>query len=94
MVSEPFLSFLKGSVTTPTVRMPFFLDILATTGAAPVPVPPPIPAVMKSIWVPSSAFSVISSAASKAAFLPLTGSVPAPSSPMRIFIGTGLAASD
>jgi len=33
----------NGFVTTPTVRIPRFLAISATTGAAPVPVPPPIP---------------------------------------------------
>ena len=39
---------MKGYVTTPTVRMPASLDMRATTGAAPVPVPPPMPAVMKT----------------------------------------------
>ena len=41
-------SKLKGYVTTPTVRMPLSLESCATTGAAPVPVPPPIPAVMNT----------------------------------------------
>ena len=31
----------NGRVTTPTVNAPISLAILATTGAAPVPVPPP-----------------------------------------------------
>ena len=34
-------SKLNGLVTTPTVRMPISRAISATTGAAPVPVPPP-----------------------------------------------------
>src|SRR5262249_9163680 len=34
----------NGLVTTPTVRAPAARACLATTGAAPVPVPPPIPA--------------------------------------------------
>ncbi len=34
----------KGVVTMPTVRIPMDLAIAATTGAAPLPVPPPMPA--------------------------------------------------
>ena len=34
----------NGLVTTPTVSAPISLAICATTGAAPVPVPPPMPA--------------------------------------------------
>ena len=41
----------KGLVTTPTTKMPISLAICATTGAAPVPVPPPIPAVTNNISV-------------------------------------------
>lgn len=37
-------SKLKGVVTMPTVRMPISRAVLATTGAAPLPVPPPMPA--------------------------------------------------
>ena len=37
----------NGLVTTPTVRMPRSRAVLAITGAAPVPVPPPMPAVTK-----------------------------------------------
>ncbi len=37
----------KGLVTTPTVRMPLLRAACATIGAAPVPVPPPMPAVTK-----------------------------------------------
>ena len=46
-------SVLKGIVTMATVRMPNSRAALAITGAAPVPVPPPIPAVMNTILVPS-----------------------------------------
>ena len=42
-------SISKGRVTTATVRMPSSLASCATTGAAPVPVPPPMPAVMNSM---------------------------------------------
>ena len=54
-------SKLKGRVTTPTVRMPISLAIWATTGAPPVPVPPPIPAVIKTILAPSSILRISSS---------------------------------
>ncbi len=40
-------SKLNGLVTTPTVSAPRSLAISAMTGAAPDPVPPPMPAVMK-----------------------------------------------
>lgn len=40
----------KGFVTIPTVRMPFALAALAITGAEPVPVPPPMPAVINTIY--------------------------------------------
>ncbi len=39
----------KGLVTTPTVRIPSSREARAMIGAAPVPVPPPIPAVMKAM---------------------------------------------
>ncbi len=41
----------SGEVTIATVRIPCSLAIFAITGEAPVPVPPPIPAVIKSILV-------------------------------------------
>jgi hypothetical protein len=44
-------SKLKGLVITHTVKIPISLAICAITGAAPVPVPPPIHAVMKTISV-------------------------------------------
>ena len=42
------LSRLKGIVMTPTTIASLFLAISATTGALPVPVPPPIPAAMNT----------------------------------------------
>ena len=50
---------------------------LAMTGAAPVPVPPPMPAAMKHMCAPSSAAS-ISSIVSSAAARPISGREPAP----------------
>ena len=67
----------KGLVTTPTVRMPISRATRAITGAAPVPVPPPIPAVMNSMCAPSIA-SRISCTACSAASRPLSGLLPAP----------------
>ena len=70
-------SNLKGLVTTPTVSAPCSLAIRATTGVAPVPVPPPIPQVTNTISAPLSA-DWISSALSSAAFSPISGLAPAP----------------
>src|SRR5215208_2963939 len=67
----------KGRVTTPTVSAPESLAILATTGAAPVPVPPPLPAVTKTMSAPRIASS-ISALFSSAASIPIFGSAPAP----------------
>src|ERR1700722_19026517 len=67
----------NGLVTTPTVRMFRSRAIRAMTGAAPVPVPPPIPAVMNTMWAPSRC-RYSSSAASSAAALPTSGLAPAP----------------
>ena len=95
-VRVSLLSPWKGSVTTATVRMPLFFAMDAITGVAPVPVPPPIPAVMNSISVSGVkiVFSIRSSA-SMAAFLPLIGLVPAPlPAPSWIFTGTLLLTSD
>ena len=88
MASSP--SFLNGMVTTATVRMPRSLAILAMTGEAPVPVPPPMPAVMKTILVSGvRSFSAMMSWDSMAAFRPSVGFVPAPRpSPSWILIGT------
>ena len=43
----------NGLETTPTVRMPRSRAQRATNGAAPVPVPPPMPAVMNTMSAPS-----------------------------------------
>ena len=67
----------KGLVTTPTVRIPISLAILAITGAAPVPVPPPIPAVINSMCAPSIEARMSASAIS-AASRPFSGLLPAP----------------
>src|SRR5215213_407217 len=67
----------NGFVTTPTVRMPMSRAARAITGAAPVPVPPPMPAVMKAMWAPES-WSRISSITSSAAARPTSGCEPAP----------------
>ncbi len=45
-------SYENGNVTTPTVKMLSSLAALAITCDAPVPVPPPIPAVIKTILLP------------------------------------------
>ena len=76
-----FPSNLKGFVTTPTVRIPISLAIFATTGAAPVPVPPPIPQVTNTISAPLRACA-ISSELSSAAFSPISGLAPAPFPPV------------
>jgi len=67
----------NGLVTTPTVRMPISFATRAITGAAPVPVPPPMPAVMNSMCEPSMAWRMRSTASSAAA-LPASGFAPAP----------------
>mmetsp|Transcript_26481 Transcript_26481/g.67328 ORF Transcript_26481/g.67328 Transcript_26481/m.67328 type:complete len:223 (-) Transcript_26481:385-1053(-) len=70
-------SKLKGVVTMPTVRMPSSLATPATIGAAPLPVPPPMPAVTKTMSEPCRA-AAISSRVSWAAFMPISGLPPAP----------------
>ena len=42
----------NGRVTTPTVSAPSLRAMLATTGAPPVPVPPPSPAVTNTMSAP------------------------------------------
>ena len=67
----------NGLVTTPTVSAPESLATLATTGAPPVPVPPPIPAAIKTIswfWTSSKIWSLSSSWQS----LPFSGFPPTP----------------
>ena len=51
-LARVFASNLNGFVTTPTVSEPCSLASSATTGAAPVPVPPPIPQVTNTISAP------------------------------------------
>ncbi len=85
----------NGEVMIPTVRMPMSLAAFAITGAAPVPVPPPIPAVTKHIFVPFSSIFVISAMLSCAARWPISGSAPAPNPSVReapscTLLGTGL----
>ena len=67
----------NGLVTTPTVRMPSSREARAITGAAPVPVPPPMPAVMNTIWQPTR-WALMSAIASSAAAAPISGFDPAP----------------
>src|SRR5882757_9262534 len=67
----------NGFVTTATVSAPSSLASEATTGAAPEPVPPPRPDVMKIMSEPSSA-SIILSVSSSAALRPTSGLAPAP----------------
>ena len=88
-------SHKKGMVTMPTVRMPMSLLAFAMTGAAPVPVPPPIPAVMNVILVPSSSMALMSSRVSSAASRAFSGTLPAPSPslPSWMCTGTGEALS-
>mmetsp|Transcript_5472 Transcript_5472/g.16595 ORF Transcript_5472/g.16595 Transcript_5472/m.16595 type:complete len:252 (+) Transcript_5472:266-1021(+) len=72
-----FPSKVKGYVTTPTVRLPADFAIPATTGAAPDPVPPPMPAVMKTMSVSRTA-SAMASWDSSAAFSPRSLFPPVP----------------
>src|SRR5437867_6560872 len=85
----------KGLVTTATVRMPRSFASDATTGAAPVPVPPPSPAVMNTMSAPLRS-RVIWSGSSCAALRPTSGFEPAPSPPVSLvpswsLIGAGEA---
>ena len=56
----------NGLVTTPIVSAPLSLAIWATTGAAPEPVPPPSPAVMKTMSESSRAWAIFSESSSAA----------------------------
>ena len=68
----------NGLVTTAMVRMPISFATSATTGVAPVPVPPPMPAVRNSMSAPRMA-SAMRSRSSTAAWRPMSGLAPAPS---------------
>src|SRR5476651_1891537 len=67
----------NGLVTTATVSAPISLASDAMMGAAPVPVPPPRPAVTNTMSAPSRA-SMILSASSSAPRRPISGFAPAP----------------
>ena len=87
----------NGRVTTPMVSAPMPFAISATTGAPPVPVPPPLPAVMNTMSAPLRTSS-ISSRCSSAACRPTSGSLPAPrprvsSRPMSSFTSASLMSS-
>ena len=89
-VKRFFPSNVNGFVTTAIVNIPISFAMLATVGAAPVPVPPPIPDVTKTISAPLIA-SDISCLLSSAAWAPMSGFAPAPSplvifSPIWIFV--------
>ena len=89
-----FPSKANGIVTTPTVKIPFSFAMPAMTGAAPVPVPPPIPQVMNTISVSSSNKELIAAKLVSAASLPFSGfpPTPSPSSPNWIFTGISACA--
>ena len=97
ILSNPFIalsilffpSIVKGKVTTPIVNAPCFFAIFAISGAAPVPVPPPIPQVIKIMSLPAI-FFFISDSDSFAASCPILGLLPEPkpwvnSLPIKIF---------
>ena len=67
----------KGLVTTPTVRMPISRAMVARMGAAPVPVPPPMPAVMNRMSAPRISLASCTRLSS-AERRPISGSEPAP----------------
>ena len=81
----------KGRVTTATVSAPISRAIFATSGAPPVPVPPPSPAAMNTRSLPRSARRTCSSL-SRTACSPRWGSPPVPR-PRVISIPTGMRTS-
>ena len=72
-----FPSKENGLETIPTVNIPISFANCAIAGIAPVPVPPPIPAVKNNKSVPCNIF-LISSLFSIAALSPMDTSPPAP----------------
>ncbi len=72
-----FPSKRNGFVTMPMVSAPRSRAIAAMIGAAPVPVPPPIPQVTKTRSAPCST-RVTSSRFSSIAWRPISGRAPAP----------------
>ena len=84
----------NGRVTMPTVNAPAARAISAMIGAAPVPVPPPSPAVMNTMSAPLT-ISSMSLRLASAASCPIAGSLPAPrprviSRPMSILKSASL----
>ena len=77
-------SKLNGRVTIHTVNIPSSLQIFATTGAAPVPVPPPIPAVTNTRSDPAT-IDETASLSCIIAFLPISGFAPAPNPFVKSF---------
>ena len=75
-------STVIGFVTTATQRALISWATQAITGAAPVPVPPPSPTVMKTMSAPAST-SIRPLMSSRAASRPTSGSPPHPSPPVR-----------
>ena len=84
----------NGLVTTATVSTPSERATSATTGAAPVPVPPPMPAVMNTMCAPAIVSSMRSRSAS-ATSRASSGLAPAPSplTPSWIWLRALLRAS-
>ena len=72
-----FDSKRKGFVTTPTVRAPCSFAIRAITGAAPVPVPPPIPHVTNTMSAPLSAVGALQSCSACLSVFTAINSTPA-----------------
>ena len=74
----------NGLVTIPIVNAPDSLAFFAIIGAAPVPVPPPIPHVIKTMSA-SLTISSISKIDSNAAFFPTSDLAPAPNPLNKFF---------
>ena len=88
----------KGVVTIPTTKISNSFAAFAIIGLAPVPVPPPIPAVINNILVLAPNISLISSIFSIAEFLPTSGIEPAPIPSVRLapnctLFGMGLSSN-
>ena len=77
-------SISKGIVRQAIVSAPMECEISATTGTEPVPVPPPRPATIKTIFASPSS-SCISFALSRAHSAPTSGNPPHPLPLLRSF---------
>ena len=71
----------NGRVTTPIVSAPRSRAISATTGAPPVPVPPPSPAVMNTMSAPLRISSISSRVLARRRCSPTSGSEPGAEAP-------------